>query len=119
MLLLESLEHEELLVGSPVALEKRVVQLVDDVVHFGEHLQVAETSHTVVVVGGQDFRVLADVLLAYVALDFVRGVQDILASNIAYVKHIVVLVRLLVHRRHLFVDLTAILDVAYEEFPNT
>lgn len=41
-------------------------------------LKIAEAAHTVVVVGGQDLGVLADVLLADVALDLVCRVEDVL-----------------------------------------
>ena len=73
IVLLQPLEHEQFLVGSPLDLEQRVIQFVDHMVFFRELFQHREASSAVVVFLHQYLRMLGDVLLAGVALDLVGG----------------------------------------------
>lgn len=77
-LLLQSFEHQEFFLCSPLVVEKGEVQLIDDMVFRVEFVLVGEAGGAEVIRGGEDLGGLADVTFADVALDFVGGVHDIL-----------------------------------------
>lgn len=84
----ESLKEEQLFLAGPVVRKERVVEFVDDVIVlvycvFVELNAVRETVHTDVSLGAiaVDLHLLADILLACVAMHSVRGVVEILKDK--------------------------------------
>jgi hypothetical protein len=93
-LLFKSFKHEDLLISSPIAFKEWIVKLVDDVVGFGKFFQITEAAHTVVIIRSEYFGMFTDIFLAYIALDFICWVQDVLSSIIMYIEYVLVLGRL-------------------------
>lgn len=76
--LFKALKHEQLLIGSPINVEQRIIQFVDHMIGFRQFLKIAKTTYTIIIVGCEYLRVLTDVLLAYIALYFICRVINIL-----------------------------------------
>lgn len=79
--LLESLEEEEFLVGRPLLLEEGEIEFIDDAVLLGELVEIGEAGAAVVGLVDHDLGGLGDVALAFVALDLVGGVEDVLSGR--------------------------------------
>lgn len=80
-LLFQSFEEHEFLVCGPFLVEERIVLFVDDVVFVGEGVDIAEAADAEIAAVGQDFGAFADIPLAVVALDLIRGIDDVLPQN--------------------------------------
>lgn len=76
--LFQPFEKEELLVGSPLMVEKWEVKFVEDVVVLGVLLLVGEAGGTVVSLRSEQLGGLADITLALVTLDFIGGIHYVL-----------------------------------------
>lgn len=84
-LLLKPLEKEKLFLSSPLPLEKREVELIDDMITLGERMRIGKTTETVIEIVAEYFSMGWNIPSAIVALNFVWRVHDILSLKIEYV----------------------------------
>jgi hypothetical protein len=71
----------ELLICSPILIDKWVIEFIDDMVLLRELLSRGKASHTIVSVLGQNFCTFCDVPPAFVALNLVGRAEDVLSGG--------------------------------------